>query len=212
MCGDTPSGSPAARHSRSSRYRHAARHLLECESLASSVPDWNGFELHAAYVARLKAQHGRKAHRQAVVCRQRADRRRRHLRHAVDPSAQMHALCDQFALRPRIAAEMSVHRTDKAEVADGRPVAEQVFAARKVRVEQIESACGPAVHRCELSRHDADARQIIKGLVALEDPDAMARAAEQRRGQHSGRPVPGNQNVVHYELTLGMVIERMGVR
>lgn len=51
----------ALSHSRASRYRHAARHLLECESLASSVPDWRGIETHEAYLARLKKQHGRKS-------------------------------------------------------------------------------------------------------------------------------------------------------
>jgi hypothetical protein len=51
----------ALTHSRSSRYRHATRHLIECESLASSVPDWGAFEPHEAYVARLKAEHGRKS-------------------------------------------------------------------------------------------------------------------------------------------------------
>ena len=48
-------------HSRTSRYRHAARHLLECESLTSSVPDWGGIETHEAYLARLRRQHGRKS-------------------------------------------------------------------------------------------------------------------------------------------------------
>ncbi|TNC48713.1 hypothetical protein FHG66_12900 [Rubellimicrobium rubrum] len=48
-------------HSRASRYRHAARHLLECESLASSVLDWGDVETHEAYLARLKKQHGRKS-------------------------------------------------------------------------------------------------------------------------------------------------------
>lgn len=51
----------ALTHSRSSRYRHAARHLLECESLASSVSDWGMVEPHQAYVARLKMEHGRKS-------------------------------------------------------------------------------------------------------------------------------------------------------
>lgn len=46
---------------RASRYRHAARHLLECESLASSVPDWRELEPHQPFAARLKAQHGRKS-------------------------------------------------------------------------------------------------------------------------------------------------------
>lgn len=51
----------ALNHSRASRYRHAARHLLECGSLASSVPDWGAVEPHGAYLARLKKQHGRKS-------------------------------------------------------------------------------------------------------------------------------------------------------
>jgi hypothetical protein len=46
---------------RSSRYRHAARHLMECASLAGSIPDYGAFETHDAYVARLKAEHGRKS-------------------------------------------------------------------------------------------------------------------------------------------------------
>ena len=46
---------------RSSRYRHAARHLMECTSLASSIADYGAFETHEAYAARLKAKHGRKS-------------------------------------------------------------------------------------------------------------------------------------------------------
>jgi Family of unknown function (DUF6880) len=46
---------------RSSRYRHAARHLMECVGLASSIPDFGTFETHDAYAARLKAEHGRKS-------------------------------------------------------------------------------------------------------------------------------------------------------
>jgi len=45
---------------RSSRYRHAARHLQECESLAASVADFGGFSHHDDYVAGLRAAHGRK--------------------------------------------------------------------------------------------------------------------------------------------------------
>jgi hypothetical protein len=47
--------------SRSSRYRHAARHLMACASLASSIQDFGTFEPHEAYVARLKAEHGKKS-------------------------------------------------------------------------------------------------------------------------------------------------------
>lgn len=46
---------------RSSRYRHAARHLMECESLAATIKEFGAFETHAAYLARLKAEHGRKS-------------------------------------------------------------------------------------------------------------------------------------------------------
>jgi hypothetical protein len=46
---------------RSSRYRHAAHHLMECAGLASSIPDFGNFETHDAYAARLKAEHGRKS-------------------------------------------------------------------------------------------------------------------------------------------------------
>jgi hypothetical protein len=46
---------------RSSRYRHAARHLLECQGLAGQIEDFGAFETHEAYRARLKAEHGRKA-------------------------------------------------------------------------------------------------------------------------------------------------------
>jgi hypothetical protein len=46
---------------RSSRYRHAARHFMECASLASSIPEVGAFETHGAYAARLKAEHGRKS-------------------------------------------------------------------------------------------------------------------------------------------------------
>jgi len=45
---------------RSSRYRHAARHLLECSSLASAINDFGQFKAHDSYEARLRREHGRK--------------------------------------------------------------------------------------------------------------------------------------------------------
>lgn len=45
---------------RSTRYRHAARHLLECASLSGSIEDFGRFEPHEEYLARLKAEHGHK--------------------------------------------------------------------------------------------------------------------------------------------------------
>jgi len=42
------------------RYKHAARHLLECRSLAASIRDFGEFETHEAFVSRLRARHGRK--------------------------------------------------------------------------------------------------------------------------------------------------------
>ena len=46
---------------RSSRYQHAARHLAECDALASQIEDFATFEPHASYVARLKREHGCKS-------------------------------------------------------------------------------------------------------------------------------------------------------
>ena len=46
---------------RSSRYRHAARHFMECASLASAIPSFGELESHEAYAARLKSKHGRKS-------------------------------------------------------------------------------------------------------------------------------------------------------
>jgi hypothetical protein len=46
---------------RSTRYRHAARHLQECENLACLIEDFGSYETHEAYENRLKAEHGRKS-------------------------------------------------------------------------------------------------------------------------------------------------------
>jgi hypothetical protein len=46
---------------KSSRYKHAARHLLECLSLVSSIQDFATFETHEDFANRLRAKHGRKA-------------------------------------------------------------------------------------------------------------------------------------------------------
>ena len=46
---------------KSSRYQHAARHLAECDALASEIGDFGTFEPRAAYVARLRRDHGRKS-------------------------------------------------------------------------------------------------------------------------------------------------------
>ena len=48
-------------HARSSRYKHAARHLMECASLASAIQDFGTFEAHDAYVDRLLHEHPRKS-------------------------------------------------------------------------------------------------------------------------------------------------------
>jgi hypothetical protein len=42
------------------RYGHAARHLLECRGLEAGIADHGGFETHEAFVAGLRARHGRK--------------------------------------------------------------------------------------------------------------------------------------------------------
>ena len=46
--------------SRAKRYRYAAEHLVACARLARDIPDFETFETHDAYVARLKEEHGRK--------------------------------------------------------------------------------------------------------------------------------------------------------
>jgi hypothetical protein len=45
---------------KSTRYKHAARHLLECQSLAPGIKDFGTFETHEAFASRLRARHGRK--------------------------------------------------------------------------------------------------------------------------------------------------------
>ncbi len=55
MIEDTLEGAKAT------RYGHAARHLLEGRGLEAGIGDHGGFETHEAFVARLRAQHGRKA-------------------------------------------------------------------------------------------------------------------------------------------------------
>lgn len=46
---------------RSNRYKHAARHLLECSSLSSAIRDFGAIEAHDAYEARLRQEHGKKS-------------------------------------------------------------------------------------------------------------------------------------------------------
>lgn len=47
-------------HARSSRYRHAARHLMDCAGLAGAIGEFGRFEKHDAYLARLRREHPRK--------------------------------------------------------------------------------------------------------------------------------------------------------
>ncbi len=47
-------------HTRTSRYRHAARHLANCAGLAVSIRDFGAFVPHEAYVAELQRSHGKK--------------------------------------------------------------------------------------------------------------------------------------------------------
>jgi uncharacterized protein DUF6880 len=48
------------RNARSSRYRHAARHLLDCSGLSAAIEDFGLFEPHDVYEARLRREHCRK--------------------------------------------------------------------------------------------------------------------------------------------------------
>ena len=43
----------------SARYKHAARHLLECSSLSPAIQDFGTFETHEAYEARLRREYAR---------------------------------------------------------------------------------------------------------------------------------------------------------
>ena len=47
--------------SRSKRYRHAARHLVECERLADKIEDFGALVPHHDFVAALQTKHGRKS-------------------------------------------------------------------------------------------------------------------------------------------------------
>ncbi len=50
----------ALSRNRASRYKHAARHFLECSSLAKGIADFGAVETHEAYAARLRREHGKK--------------------------------------------------------------------------------------------------------------------------------------------------------
>ncbi len=46
---------------RSSRYKHAAKHLAECASMASRMTDFGGSASHEAYIRHIEAAHARKS-------------------------------------------------------------------------------------------------------------------------------------------------------
>ncbi len=48
-------------HSKASRYRHAACHLIACGSLASKIGDFGSVQPHEAYLAQLRRDHPRKS-------------------------------------------------------------------------------------------------------------------------------------------------------
>ena len=52
---------------RYSRYKHAARHLLECESSAYTIPDFRDFPDHEGFVDELRREHGKKSSFWAAV-------------------------------------------------------------------------------------------------------------------------------------------------
>ena len=49
------------RGSKSSRYRHAARHLTDCQDAAPHIPEFGTAPSHDAYERALRTAHGRKA-------------------------------------------------------------------------------------------------------------------------------------------------------
>lgn len=48
-------------NAKTTRYRHAARHLNECAQLAERITDFGDIQDHASYLAQIKARHGRKS-------------------------------------------------------------------------------------------------------------------------------------------------------
>ena len=50
----------ALKENRVKRYRHAARHLMECAGLAGAIHDFGHLKAHDSYTRRLKAKYGRK--------------------------------------------------------------------------------------------------------------------------------------------------------
>ena len=46
---------------KSKRYKHAARHLLECESISNQIEDYQGLGSHEEFEALLRTTHGRKS-------------------------------------------------------------------------------------------------------------------------------------------------------
>lgn len=51
----------ALTRARTKRYGHAAQHLATCADLARRIEDFASVETHAAYLAKLKQDHGRKS-------------------------------------------------------------------------------------------------------------------------------------------------------
>lgn len=51
----------ALNKNQTTRYKHSARHLLDCSGLASSIADFGATENHEVSMARLHQEHGRKA-------------------------------------------------------------------------------------------------------------------------------------------------------
>jgi len=47
-------------NARTSRYKHAARHFLDCAGLAGQIEDFGEVETHQSYATRLRREHGRK--------------------------------------------------------------------------------------------------------------------------------------------------------
>jgi hypothetical protein len=60
---------------KSTRYRHAARHLAECQAMALLISDYGRFEAHEVFVSRLRAKHGRKSGFWTLIANQTAVRR-----------------------------------------------------------------------------------------------------------------------------------------
>jgi hypothetical protein len=120
---------------------------------------------------------------------------RKALRHTVELGLERR-LVDRDEFRPAMrGARLHVVRKQDAAL-----VGELVGRQEERRGRDRRADADLLEHAQHVVMHDADARQVVELGVALEHRDAMAGAAEQHRGEHSGRPVADDHHVMHVPL------------